>query len=130
MKYVSNNFWNDILERIEKKLIGWKGKTLSSVGKLQLLISSLQGLLVYFLSLFKITDYMANKLQKVQPNFLWSRGSEKIRKTYCFYSLVGHPNDGSLLVIRNIDAKNCTQSNSRKTLEYNQWIVEIKCQQD
>ena len=54
VKDVSNNFWNTILEKMEKNLIGWKGKTLSSVGKLQLLISSLQGLSVYFLSLFKI----------------------------------------------------------------------------
>ena len=53
MKDVSNNIWNDILERMEKKLIKWKSKTLSSMGKLQVLISSLQGLLVYFLSLFK-----------------------------------------------------------------------------
>lgn len=54
VKDVSNNFWNS-LERMEKKLIGWKDKTLSSMGKLQLLVSSLKGLPMYFLLLFKIT---------------------------------------------------------------------------
>ena len=36
---------------MHKKLIGWKGKLLRSVGKLQLLTASLQGMLAYFLSL-------------------------------------------------------------------------------
>ena len=34
MKDVNNNILNDILERMEKKLIEWKSKTLSSMGKL------------------------------------------------------------------------------------------------
>lgn len=36
-KEVTNDFWNTIVERIQKKLTGWKGKILNNAGKLQLL---------------------------------------------------------------------------------------------
>lgn len=65
VKEVSNHFWNIILENMQKKLIGWKGKTLSNVGKLQLLTSFLQGIHVYFISLFKISQAMVEKLEKI-----------------------------------------------------------------
>ena len=34
IKEVTNDFWNTIVERIQKKLAGWKGKIPSNVGKL------------------------------------------------------------------------------------------------
>ena len=40
-KEVTNEFWNTIVERIQKKLARWKGKILSNVGKLQLLSAAL-----------------------------------------------------------------------------------------
>ena len=40
-KEVTNDFWTTIVERIQKKLVGWKGKILSSVGKLKLLFVAL-----------------------------------------------------------------------------------------
>ncbi|GLJ36191.1 hypothetical protein SUGI_0726340 [Cryptomeria japonica] len=51
---------------MQKKLAGWKGRFLSSIGKLQLLSSSLQGILVYFLSLFKISATMDAKMENIQ----------------------------------------------------------------
>lgn len=44
VKEVTHSFWNNILERMQKKLAGWKGTLLSNVGKLQLLKASLQGI--------------------------------------------------------------------------------------
>lgn len=40
VKDVSNSFWISILERMQTKLAGWKGRFLSSARKLQLLSSS------------------------------------------------------------------------------------------
>ena len=68
-KEVSNNFWNTITERIQKKLAGWKGKILSSVGKFQSLSMTLQFIPIYFLSLFKINQVMAKKIEKIQRKF-------------------------------------------------------------
>lgn len=79
IKKVSNSFWNSILERMQKKLTSWKGRLLSSAGKLQLLASSLQRIPVYFLSLFKISASMAKKLERIQRTFLWTGMEEKKR---------------------------------------------------
>ena len=76
-KEVSNEFWNTIVERIQKKLVGWKGKILSNAGKLQLIAAALQGIPIYFLSIFKINQNMAEKIERVQRNFLWSGMEEK-----------------------------------------------------
>lgn len=49
----------------------------SHVGKLQLLVAALQGIPVYFLSLFKIPRYISKKLERIQRNFLWFGTKEK-----------------------------------------------------
>lgn len=64
---------------MQKKLVGWKGRFLSSAGKLQLLSSSLQGIPVYFLFMFKISADMAAKLENIQKTFLWTGMEEKKR---------------------------------------------------
>ena len=55
-KEVTNDLWNTIVERIQKKLAGWKGKILINASKLQ-----------YSLQLFKefqSTFYLFLKLTK------------------------------------------------------------------
>ena len=48
------SIWNPILERVEKKLSGWKQLYLSKGGRLTLLNSTLSSLPTYYLSLFTI----------------------------------------------------------------------------
>ena len=71
-KEVTNEFWNTIVDRIQKKLTGLKGKNLSNAGKLQFLSAALQGIPIYFLSLFKINQNMADRIERIQRNFLRS----------------------------------------------------------
>ena len=66
----SPSILNPILEKIEQKLAGWK-KYLSKGGKLMLLKSTLSSLPTYFLSLFTIPTYVANRIEKLQRDFLW-----------------------------------------------------------
>ena len=77
------SIWNPILEKIKKKLSGWKRLYLSKGGRLTLLRSTLSSLPTYFLSLFTIPKAMAARMESIQRNFLWgsSEGSFK-------YSLV------------------------------------------
>ncbi|KAL4653850.1 hypothetical protein ACB092_01G335600 [Castanea dentata] len=72
----SPSIWNPILERIERKLAGWKKLYLSKGGRLMLLKSTLSSLPTYFLSLFTIPTHVANKIEKLQRDFLW--GDSKI----------------------------------------------------
>ena len=62
--------WNPILEKMEKKLFGWKRLYLSKGGRLILLKSTLSSLLTYFLSLFTIPKSVVARLENIQRNFL------------------------------------------------------------
>ena len=67
----SPTIWNPILEKIERKLAGWKKMHLSKGGRLMLLKSTLSSLPTYFLSLFTIPTHVANKIERLQRDFLW-----------------------------------------------------------
>ena len=54
------SIWNPIIERMEKKLSGWKRLYLSEGGRFTLLKSTLSSLLTYYLSLFTISQYVAD----------------------------------------------------------------------
>ena len=67
----SPTIWNLILEKIECKLVGWKKMYLSKGGRLTLLESTLSSLPTYYLSLFTIPTHVANKIERLQRDFLW-----------------------------------------------------------
>ena len=61
---------NPILEKMEKKLSGWKHLYLSKGGRLTLLRSTLSSFPMYFLSLFTIPKFVAIRMKSIQRNFL------------------------------------------------------------
>ena len=74
--YKTPTIWNPILERMEKKLSGWKRLYLSKRGRLTLLKSTLSSLPTYYLSLFTIPKAVAIRLEHIQRNFLWGSSVE------------------------------------------------------
>ena len=64
----SPSIWNPILEKIHKKLAGWKKLYLSKGGRLTLLKSMLSSLPTYFLSLFTIPSHVANKIERSEEH--------------------------------------------------------------
>ena len=81
--YKTTSIWNPILERMEKRLLGWKQLYLSKGGRLTLLKSTLSSLPTYYLSLFTIPKAMATRLEHIHKHFLWGSSVK------CFkYSLV------------------------------------------
>ena len=64
------SIWNPILEKMEKKLSGWKRLYLSKGGRFTLLKSTLSSLPTYFLSLFTIPKVVAVRMERIQRNFL------------------------------------------------------------
>jgi hypothetical protein len=67
-----DSFWNSIIDRFSKKLAGWKGAILSQAGKCQLVKSCLQNVPLYALSLFNILSKYAEKMERIQWDFLWT----------------------------------------------------------
>ena len=59
------SIWNPVLERVEKKLSGWKRLYLSKGGRLTLLKSTLSSIPTYYLSLFTIPQHIADRLERI-----------------------------------------------------------------
>ena len=64
--------WNSVLEKMERHLAEWKRFFLSKGGKVTLIKSTLSSLPTYFLSLLPIPVKVANRMEKIQRDFLWS----------------------------------------------------------
>ena len=69
-KFKELSIWNPILEKMERRLAGWKRLYLSKGGKVTLIKSTLSSLPTYFLSL--LPEKVANCMEKLQRDFLWS----------------------------------------------------------
>ena len=70
-KFKDRAIWNSILEKMERRLSSWKRLYLSKGGKITLIKSTLSSLLTYFLLLFPIPVDIANRIERLQRNFLW-----------------------------------------------------------
>lgn len=67
------NTFNDIKEKLVKKLAGWKAKMISKVGKDVLINAIAQAITFYIMSCFKIPNSMCDDLTTMIRNFLWGQ---------------------------------------------------------
>ena len=65
------NTFNDIKEKLGKKLVGWKEKLLSKASKEILIKAVAQVILTYTISCFKIPDSLCEELTRMIRNFWW-----------------------------------------------------------
>ena len=70
-KFKDKTIWNSILEKMERRLAGWKRLYLSKGDRVTLIKITLSNLPTYFLSLFHIPAVVANRIEKLYWNFLW-----------------------------------------------------------
>ena len=78
-KFKDKTIWNPILEKMERRLAGWKRLYLSKGGRVTLIKSTLSNLPTYFLSLFPIPASVANRIEKLQRNFLWGNFGDDLK---------------------------------------------------
>ncbi|XP_028083014.1 uncharacterized protein LOC114284309 [Camellia sinensis] len=71
--------WDGVVERVQRRLAGWKQQYLSKGGQLTLIKSVLSSLPTYFMSLHVIPVSVAARLEKLQRDFLWGNGGEDFR---------------------------------------------------
>ena len=69
-------FWDPVLDKVSRRLNGWKKAFLSLGGKITLIQSCLSHIPSYFLSLFKVPTSIALRIEKLQRDFLWSGSGE------------------------------------------------------
>ena len=104
--YKSTSIWNPILEKFEKRLAGWKKIYLSKGGWLTLLKSTLLSLPTYYLSLFTIPTSVANRIEKLQRDFLWYGMGDEFKIHFVGWDKVCAPIANSGLGIRKLTSFN------------------------
>uniref|UniRef100_A0A2N9G3B1 Reverse transcriptase zinc-binding domain-containing protein n=1 Tax=Fagus sylvatica TaxID=28930 RepID=A0A2N9G3B1_FAGSY len=78
-KFKAKEIWNEVLEKMERRLAGWKRLYLSKGGRLTLIKSTLSNLPTYFLSLFPIPATVARRMEQLQRDFLWGGLGEGVQ---------------------------------------------------
>jgi hypothetical protein len=61
-----------IADKIKAKLSAWKASYLSMAGRMQLLISVIQGMMVHTISIYSWPSSLIKNIEKWMRNFLWS----------------------------------------------------------
>ena len=65
-----NTFWQ-LKERFDNKLLGWKEKMLSHVGKEIFIKAMAEAIPMYIMSVFKILNTLYDEMTSMVRNFWW-----------------------------------------------------------
>lgn len=87
---------------MERRLASWKRLYLSKGGRPTLIKSTISNLPIYFLSLFPLSTKVANCLEKLQRDFLWSGMGDEFKFHLVNWLVVCIPIFGGELGIRNL----------------------------
>jgi len=77
--FKNKSSWDEVVGKIERRLASWKRLYLSKGGRVTLIKSTLSNLPTYFLSLFPIPSSVANRIEKLQQDFLWGGIGEEFK---------------------------------------------------
>lgn len=66
--------WNPAVDRIKRRLSGWKANYLSKGGRLTLIKAAMENIPIYFMSILNIPKHIALSIKKFQREFLWRGG--------------------------------------------------------
>ncbi|KAG6674481.1 hypothetical protein I3842_15G044700 [Carya illinoinensis] len=94
--------WDIVIEKVERRLAGWKRMYLSKGGRTILIKSTLSNLPTYYLSLFPIPTSVALRIEKLQRDFLWGGIAEEFKFQLVRWRKVCSPLSSGGLGIRNL----------------------------
>jgi hypothetical protein len=93
-KRLSNKDWRMVEERFQKKLSSWKGKLLTSGGRLVLINYVLSSLPLFMLSFFRIPKGVLEKLDYYRSRFFWQCDQHKKKYRLAKWSIMHKPRSG------------------------------------
>ena len=72
-----------LIEWVKQKIDDWKNKSLSYAGRIQLILSVISSMQVYWSSMFILSITISNEIERIMRDFLWNfsefkRGKAKI----------------------------------------------------
>lgn len=93
-----------ILDRLSKKVAGWKPKLLSPDGRLRLIKSVLTALPVHFMSVLVLPKWAIKEFNKKCRAFLW-KGQEEVNGGHCLvaWDIVCSPKECGGLGVKNLE---------------------------
>jgi exonuclease III len=100
--YKAASIWNEVIEKMERRLAGWKKLYLSKGGRVTLIKSTLSNLPTYYLSLFPVPVSVANRIEKIQRDFLWGGMGDEPKMHLVNWDQVCRPLRAGGLGIRNV----------------------------
>jgi hypothetical protein len=100
--FKSVSIWNGVIEKVEQRLASWKKLYLSKGGRVTLIHSTLSSIPSYYLSLFLIPVSVANKLERLQRNFLWNGMGDETKFHLVNWHRVCSPIKAGGLGVRNV----------------------------
>jgi len=103
---LANKDWSTIEERFQKKLSSWKGKMLSSGGRLVLINSILSSLPMFMMSFFRIPKGVLKKLDYYRSRFFWQCDEHKKKYRLARWSILRKPKSVGGLGILDLDIQN------------------------
>lgn len=62
-----------LIEKIERKIQGWKERLISRGGRLQLINSVLSSIPIYFMTSFLLPQWVIQRIDKIRRTFLWGK---------------------------------------------------------
>lgn len=65
-----------VIEKMEKRLAGWKSKILSRGGRLTLINSTLSTIPTYLMSFYKFPKWAIKEMDKIRRNFFWANNQD------------------------------------------------------
>ena len=103
---LNNSDWKGVDERFQKRLSGWKGKLLSSGGKLVLINSMLSNLPLFMFLFFEVPREVLKKLDFYRSRFFWQSNENKKKYRLTKWSVLCCSKDQGGLGILNLDVQN------------------------
>jgi hypothetical protein len=85
---------------MDRHLAGWKQPLLSKGGRVTLIKSILANIPTYYMSLFKIPVKVANRIEKLQHDFLWGGVGDEFKYHLVKWSKVCFPISAAGLGLR------------------------------
>ena len=95
-------FWDPMVNKLKARLNLWKGRFLSTVGRICLIKSVLTAVPLYYLSLFRAPVAVCKSITRIQRRFLWGWGKEKEPISWVSWKMVCKPRKEGVLGLRNI----------------------------
>ena len=102
----SNQDFNFVLDKVKKKLAGWKANLLSLVRRSVLVQASTSAILAYVMQCNQLPRKILNGIDQVNRNFLWNSLTNKKNMCWVGWKKVTTPKDVGGLSIQAAKGKN------------------------